>query len=55
MPGDAEALNNRGVALTELGRFEEALQSCESAFALRPDYADALYNKGNALLGLDAI
>ena len=40
------------MALTELGRCEEALQSCERAIELRPDYADALYNKGNALLGL---
>ena len=36
-----------------LGRLDEALQSCERALALRPDYADALYNRGNALRALE--
>jgi tetratricopeptide (TPR) repeat protein len=36
-----------------LGRLDEALQSCERALALRPAYADALYNRGNVLRALD--
>jgi FkbM family methyltransferase len=48
-PGLAEAWNNRGNTLTELGRLAEALASFDRAIALRPDYADAFYNRGNAL------
>jgi predicted O-linked N-acetylglucosamine transferase (SPINDLY family) len=33
-------------------RFDEALASCERALALRPGYADALSNRGNALIEL---
>jgi tetratricopeptide (TPR) repeat protein len=40
-PHYAEAFNNRGNALYELGRFGEALASCEKAIALKPDYAEA--------------
>jgi len=51
-PANAEVHSNRSVALAELGRFEEALQSCECALAQNPGYADALYNRGNAYIGL---
>ena len=40
------------MALVKLGRFDEALQSCERALAIKSDYADALYNRGNALRAL---
>ena len=43
------ALNNRGNALQELKRFEEALASYDRALALKPDYAEALNNRGIAL------
>ena len=45
----AEAHCNRGNALHELKRFEEALASHDRALALRPDYAEAHSNRGNAL------
>ena len=44
--------NNRGNALRELKRFDEALASYDKALALKPDYAEALINRGNALLEL---
>jgi protein O-GlcNAc transferase len=45
----ADALYNRGNALYELRRFEEALASYDHAVAVRPDYAEALSNRGNSL------
>ncbi len=45
-------LSNRSVTLSKLGRLGEALESCERALAARPDYADALYNRGNVLFAL---
>lgn len=49
---DAEALNNRGNALLELGRDEDALASYDQALVLKPDYAHAYNNRGLALLNL---
>ena len=43
-PDYAEACNNRGNALKDLGRAPEALASYERALALRPDYPQALEN-----------
>jgi predicted O-linked N-acetylglucosamine transferase (SPINDLY family) len=43
------AYSNRGMALKELKRFDDALASYDKAIALKPDYADALYNRGNTL------
>ena len=48
----AEALNNRGNALQDLKRPEEALASYDKALAIRPDYAEALNNRGKALQDL---
>lgn len=48
-PDYAETLNNRGVALRDLNRFDEALESYEWALTLRPDYPEALNNRGVAL------
>jgi predicted TPR repeat methyltransferase len=45
-------LNNRGNALCDLGRHEEALASFHRALALKADYAPAHYNRGNALRDL---
>ncbi len=40
---------NRGLALHELQRFEEALASYDRALTVQPDYAEALQNRGNTL------
>ena len=48
-PGAADVLNNRGNALFELDRNEEALASYDRALAIQPDYAHAL-NKPTILL-----
>jgi protein O-GlcNAc transferase len=44
------ALNNRGVALEQLGRLSDALASIDAALAIKPDYAEAFYNRGIVLL-----
>ena len=41
--------NNRGVALHEMKRYDEALASYDRAIALKPDYANAHYNRGTVL------
>ena len=41
--------SNKGSALQELGRLDEAIASFNTAILLKPDYAGACYNKGNAL------
>src|SRR5262249_15491186 len=51
-PNDADAFNNRGIALRELKRSDEALASFDKAIALKPDYADAFNNRGIALRAL---
>jgi Flp pilus assembly protein TadD len=48
-PDRAEALSNRGNALRQLKRFDEALASYDQAVALKPDYFDALTNRGVTL------
>lgn len=37
--------NNRGLALVNLGRHEEAIASYDQALHLKPDYHAAWYNK----------
>ena len=46
---------NRGIALIKLGRYEEATAEFDRVISVLPRYADAWYNKGNALnrLGRD--
>ena len=39
-------------ALMEMGKFDEAVDSCQQALRLRPDYTEARTNLGNALLKL---
>lgn len=51
-PDYAAAHNNRGSALKDLKRHDEALASYDQALAIRPDYAEAHNNRGSALRGL---
>ena len=46
--------NNRGNALQELKRFDEALASYDKALALRPDYAEALLQSRQCAAGAEA-
>ncbi len=48
-PGVAAAHSNRGAALKELKRLDEAVASYERAIALQPDTPEAHSNLGNAL------
>jgi tetratricopeptide (TPR) repeat protein len=48
-PDLAMAHYNRGNALRNLKRSEDALASYDRAIALKPDYAEAYNNRGNAL------
>ena len=43
---------NRGIALKHLERFDQALDSYDSALALKPDYAEVYCNRGNILIDL---
>jgi len=52
-PNDAEAYNNRGIALQALGQHDAAMQNFDRAIALMPDYADACYNRGVLLSETD--
>ena len=46
-PDCAEAWFNRGNALSNTGRSEEALRDLDQAIALKPDYAEAYVNRGH--------
>lgn len=48
-PDDAAIHANRGVALKELQRFQDAVISLDRAIALKKDHAAAWSNRGNAL------
>ena len=41
---EAWAWSNRGIALVILGRYEEAIQSCNQALKINPDDANSYYN-----------
>lgn len=45
-------LNNHGIALERLKRYQEALASLDRAIVLRPEYAEAHSNRGNVLKSL---
>ncbi|MGP0090120.1 MAG: tetratricopeptide repeat protein [Xanthobacteraceae bacterium] len=47
-PNVAAVHNNRGGALLELQRPDEALASYERSIALKPNFAEAFYGRGNA-------
>ncbi|MCV3217064.1 tetratricopeptide repeat protein, partial [Plectonema radiosum NIES-515] len=51
-PDKDEAWNNRGIALRNLGRLEEAIASYDKALEFKPDKDTAWYNRGNALRNL---
>lgn len=52
-PNNAHACNNRGLVLLEvLERHEDAVSDFKKAVSIRPDYAEAYYNLGNALKDL---
>ena len=48
-PKNAAAYSNRGLALNELKRVEEAITSYDKAIAIKPDFAEAYSNRGIAL------
>ena len=48
-PKHAACYSNKSIALKELGRFDEALASCDKAISIKPDFAEAYSNRGNAL------
>ena len=49
-PNNADLLNNRASALTEVKHYEEALACYDRALALRPNYANAHNNRGCVLM-----
>jgi protein O-GlcNAc transferase len=48
-PNSPDVLNNRAMALYDVGRRDEALASLDAALALRPDYREALNNRAGLL------
>jgi protein O-GlcNAc transferase len=48
-PNSPDVLNNRAMALFDVGQPDKALASLDSALALRPDYREALNNRGGLL------
>jgi tetratricopeptide (TPR) repeat protein len=48
-PFDIYAWNNKGVALSALGRHEEAIRCFHKAIEIQPGYATAWKNKGVVL------
>lgn len=49
-PDYAEAHGNLAVALKDLGRLDDAIESCRKALALNPEFVDAHNTLGDALL-----
>ncbi len=49
-PGDADSLNQFGLALTDTGALDAAIARFDAALALAPGHADAAYNRATALL-----
>lgn len=45
-PKHIQALNNRGIMRGSLGDFNGSLQDFNNAISLKPDYAEAWYNRG---------
>ena len=53
--GFAEAWNNLGNALAELGRFEPSIRAYRRALTLVPEYADAHFNLAETLHQLERL
>jgi tetratricopeptide (TPR) repeat protein len=51
-PAFAEAWNELGYPLRQLGRYPESLQAYDEALRLRPDFAEALEYLGEAYVKL---
>ncbi len=51
-PKYANAYNNKGYALSDVGKKEEAIECYNLAIKLNPNYAIAYNNKGRALSAL---
>jgi len=51
-PDNPELLNNRAMALYDVGRHDEALKSFDRALALRPSYPEALNNRAGMLYAM---
>ena len=51
-PGLHEALNNKGIALADLGKLDEAIEAYDKALAIKPGDHKVLNNKGTALADL---
>ncbi len=49
------AMNNLAVLLNDQGRCSEALLLLDRSLALKPDHAEACYNRGNSHLALDSL
>jgi tetratricopeptide (TPR) repeat protein len=45
----AEDLCKKGIELSNLNEYEEAIKVLNKSIGIDPEYADAWYNKGNAL------
>ena len=54
-PANAGAFYNRGNVLLDLKRFDEALESYDSALRIRSDHLGALINRGAALQKLNRL
>ncbi|MEH1964179.1 MAG: tetratricopeptide repeat protein [Nostoc sp.] len=48
-PDDHNVWNNRGVALRNLGKFEQAIASYDNALKIKPDFHETWLNRGYAL------
>jgi tetratricopeptide (TPR) repeat protein len=48
-PNHAATWNNKGAALNELGKYNEAIECFDKALEIEPKYANAWLNKGVAL------
>ena len=47
-PKHEAAWSNRGGVLNRLGKYDEAIKSCDKAIELAPKWADPLYNRACA-------
>ena len=52
-PKNAEAYNNRGLALYNLKLYQQAIADFSQALRINPQYAEALNNRGNAYYQMD--